>query len=169
MYEVFGKARPRSEHSAATTQATFLRQGMRKFELIDLDEAAARKLCNSKDRFKQARIESTRAFKNEALETSDRILAMQYRVMATILEAADNPEDAISPCRVCLKELNSLSAVQSSFNLQLKKGIQTFKGLFGKDKCWKIISSVCHVNRQCHLRCHADGRKRRIFLDVAYC
>ena len=26
LYEVFGKARPRSEHSAATTQATFLRQ-----------------------------------------------------------------------------------------------------------------------------------------------
>jgi len=30
---------------------------------------------------------------------------MQYRVMATILETVDNPEHAIEPCRVCLKEL----------------------------------------------------------------
>ena len=152
LYEVFGKGRPRREQGAATTQAACdesfsFAKGMRKLELIDLDEAAARKLYNSKDRIKQARIEATRAFKNEALETSDRILAMQYRVMATILKALDNPEDAIAPCRVCLKELNSLSAVQSSFNVQLKKGIQAVKGLFGKDKRRKIISSVCHVNR----------------------
>ena len=151
LYEVFGKARPRSEHGANTTQACYeafsFAKGMRKLELTDLDEAAARKLYNSKDRFKQARIEATRAFKNEALETADRILAMQYRVMATILETVDNPEDAVAPCRVCLKELNSLSAVQSSFNVQLKKGIQAVKGLFGKDKRGKIISSVCHVNR----------------------
>ena len=152
LYEVFGKARSRSEHSAATTQAACaeafsLAKGMRKLELTDLDDAAARKLCNSKDRFKQARIEATRAFKNEALEVSDRILAMQYRVMATILETVDNPEDALAPCRVCLKELNSLSAVQNSFNVQLKKGIQAVKGLFGKDKRRNIISSVCLVNR----------------------
>ena len=122
-------------------------EGMRKLELTDLDEAAVGELCNSKDRFKQARIEATRAFKNEALETSDRILAMQYRVVATILETVDNPEDAKAPCRVCLKELNSLPAVQNNFNVQLKKGIQAVKGLFGKDKRRKIISSVYHVNR----------------------
>ena len=152
LYEVFGEARPRSEHGAATIQAACdeavsLATGMRRLELTGLNEAAARKLCNSKDRFKQARIEATRAFKNEALKTSDRILAMQYRVMATILETVDNPEDALAPCRVCLKELNSLSAVQNNFNVQLKKGIQAVKGLFGKDKRRKIISSVCHVNR----------------------
>ena len=67
--------------------------------------------------------------------------------MATILETVDNPEDAIEPCRVCLKDLNSLSAVQNSFKVQLKKGIQTLKGLVGKDERRKIISSVCHVNR----------------------
>ena len=152
LYEVFGEARPRSEHGAATIQAACdeavsLATGMRRLELTGLNEAAARKLCNSKDRFKQARIEATRAFKNEALEMSDRILAMQYRVMATILETVDNPEDAIAPCTVCLKELNSLSAVQNSFNVQLKKGIQAVKGLFSKDKRKRIISCVYHVNR----------------------
>ena len=143
-------------------------EGMRKLELTDLDEAAVGELCNSKDRFKQARIEATRAFKNEALETSDRILAMQYRVVATILETVDNPEDAKAPCRVCLKELNSLPAVQNNFNVQLKKGIQAVKGLFGKDKRRKIHFK-CLPRESCHLRCHADCQKRCIFLDLAYC
>ena len=152
LYEVFDKARTRSEQDATTTEAACeeafsLTEGIRKLEVTDLDEATVRKLCNSKDRFKQARIEATRAFKNEALKTSDRILAMQYRVMATVLETVDNPEDAIAPCRVCLKELNSLSAVQNSFDVQLKKGIQTVRGMFGKEERRKIISNVCLVNR----------------------
>ena len=72
---------------------------------------------------------------------------MQYRVMATILETVDSPADAVAPCRVCIKELNSLSAVRNSFDVQLKKGIQAVRGLLSKDERRKIISSVCHVNR----------------------
>ncbi len=152
LYEVFDKTRSRSEYSAVTTQAACaeafsLAEGMRSLELTNLDESAARALSNAKERFKDARREATRAFKNEALEISDRILAMQYRVMATILETVDNPADAVAPCRVCIKELNSLSAVQNTFNVQLKKGIQAVRGLFGKDERGKIIASVCHVNR----------------------
>jgi len=48
---------------------------------------------------------------------------------------------------VCVKELNSLSAVQKNFDVQLKKGLQAAMSLFGKDERGKIISSVCHVNR----------------------
>ena len=152
LYEVFEGARSRSECDAATTQAACaeaisLAKGMRNLELTDLDESATRALSNAKDRFKDARRKATEAFKNEALATSDRILAMQYRVMATILETLDNPKDAVAPCRVCIKELNSLSAVQNSFNVELKKGIYAVRGLFGKDERRKIISSVCHVNR----------------------
>ena len=72
---------------------------------------------------------------------------MQYRVMATILEAIDNPEDAIAPCRVCVEELNSLSAVQSSFDVQFTKRLRGLCGLVGKHERRRIISSVCHVNR----------------------
>ena len=154
LYEVFDKARSRSEYGAETTQAASaeaisLAKGMRTLELTDLDDSATRALSNAKKRFEDCRREATRAFKNEALETSDRILAMEYRVMATILETVDNPADAVAPCRVCIKELNSLSAVQNSFDAQLKKGIgiQAVKGLFGKDERRKIISDVCHVNR----------------------
>ena len=153
LYKVFEEARTTSEHDAATTQTTVcgeaisLAKRMKKLELTDLDEEARRALASAKKRFKDSRRKATEAFGNEALETSDRILAMQYRVMATILETVDNFEDAIEPCRVCLKDLNSLSAVQNSFDVQLKKGIQALKGLVGKDERRKIISSVCHVNR----------------------
>ena len=115
-------------------------------ELIDLDESATRALSDAKRRFEDSQRKATEAFSNEALETSDRILAMQYRVMATILEKLDNPEDAIAPCRVCVEELNSLSAVQNSFDVQLKKGLGGVWGLFGKHERRQIISSVCYVN-----------------------
>ncbi|KAL9970633.1 hypothetical protein ACROYT_G023043 [Oculina patagonica] len=114
------------------------------YEVFDKGESAARLLTNAKERFKDSRKEATRAFENEALETSDRILAMKYRVMATILETVDNPTDALAPCRLCIKELNCLPAVQNSFDVQLKKGL---KGLFSKEQRRKIIFSVCHVNR----------------------
>ena len=148
LYNVLDKGAPRSEHGVSTTHAGVEAcSRIRKLKITDPDEAAKRALSNAKKRFEDSRRKATEAFNNEALKTSDRILAMQYRVMATILETVDNPEDAIEPCRVCLKDLNSLAAVQNSFNVQFKKGIQALKGLVGKDERGKIISSVCHVNR----------------------
>ena len=152
LYDFFVKARSRSEHSAATTQAACdeafsLAIRMGTLELTDLDRSAVEALSKAKKRFEDSRRKATEAFKNEALATSDRILAMQYRVMATILETVDNPEHAIAPCRVCVKELNSLSAVQKNFDVQLKKGLQAAMSLFGKDERGKIISGVCHANR----------------------
>ena len=152
MYEVFDRVKSRNERGAATTQVarddTFsLVEGITRLELTDLDESATRTLSNAKKRFRYARTEATLAFKNEGLETSDRILAMKYRVMATILETVDNPADAVAPCGVCVKELNSLSAVQNSFDVQLKTGIRKVRGLFGKEERREIIFNVCHVNR----------------------
>jgi len=148
LYEVFNKARFRNEHGAATTQAACdeafsLVKAMRKLELTDLDKSATRALSDAKERFKDARREATRAFANNALETADRFLAMQYRVMATILEKLDNPEDALAPCRKCIEELHRLSAVQECFNVELAKGL---RARFGKDERRKIIADVSHVN-----------------------
>ena len=154
LYEVFNKARIRNdEYGAATAQvacaeAVTLAEDMTMLDFTDLDESAKKKLSSAKERFKHAREKALDAFNNEALKTSDRTLAMQYRVMATILETVDNPEGALTPCRVCIEELNSLSTVQSSFDVQFKKGIQAaVRSLVGKDERRKIISSVCHVNR----------------------
>ena len=151
LYNVLDKAKSRSEHGAATThvgeEALSVAEQMRKLKIAEMDESALEVLSMAKNRFKDSRRKATEAFANEALEVTDRIIAMQYRVMATILETVDKLEHAIEPCRVCLKELNSLSEVQNSFDVQLKKGILALKGLVGKDERRKIISSVCHVNR----------------------
>ena len=152
LYEVFDIVKSRNECGAATAQAACdeafsLVEGITRLELTGLDESATRKLSTAKERFKDARREATRAFKNEGLKTYDRILAMKYRVMATILETVDNPTDAVAPCGVYVKELNSLSAVQKSFEVQLKTGIQKVWGLFGKEERREIIFNVCRVNR----------------------
>ena len=152
LYEVFNIANARSVCGAVTAQAACneafpLIEGIRRLEITGLDESATRKLSTAKERFKDARRKATEAFQNEGLKTSDRILAMKYRVMATILETVDNPADAVGPCGVCVKELNSLPAVQNNFDVQLKTGIQAVRGWFGQEERREVISSVCHVNR----------------------
>ena len=150
---MFDKARRRREHGTtkeeaaagtASAEAVFLAKGMRRLELNDLDESALKVLSNSKKRFEETRRKATEAFANEALELSDRVLAMQYRVMATILETVDDPEIALAACRVCIEELHSLSAVKECFTVELKRG---FWARFSKDERRAIISATCHVNR----------------------
>ena len=87
-----------------------------------------------------------RAFSNEALELPDRLLAMQYRLMATILETVDNPSDALAACRVCLDELHQVPAVKEYFKVELEEGLR-LRALFNKDERRQIIFSVCHANR----------------------
>ena len=129
---------------SASAEAISLAKGMRKLELTGLDGSAARALANAKERFKDARRKATEAFANEALELSDRVLAMQYRVMATILETVDNAEIALAPCRVCIEDLHSLPAVKECFTVEIQSG---FWARFGKDERRAIISATCHVNR----------------------
>ena len=109
-----------------------------------MDETATRLLSAAKGRFKEARREATKAFNNEALELPDRLLAMQYRLMATILETIDNPEDCLRPCKVCIEELQDVSGVKECFKVELKKGLWA---RLGKDERRKIISTVCSFNR----------------------
>ena len=52
-------------------------------------------ISDAKSRFKDARRKATEAFSNEALSTSDRLLAMQFRVISTSLGKIDVPADAL--------------------------------------------------------------------------
>ncbi|CAH3134213.1 unnamed protein product [Porites lobata] len=149
LYEVFESARGSSEHKTVTEQpasveAFPLAREMRKLELTSMDERATRLLSTAKERFKEARREATKAFNNEALELPDRLSAMQYRLMATILETVDNPKDCLRPCKVCIEDLHDLSGVKECFKVELKKG---FWARLGKDERRKIISTVCFFNR----------------------
>ena len=151
LYEVFAKVRfssqvgPTSQAGQfSSTEASSLSKRLRRLELADLNESASRALANAKERFKDARREATKAFANQALELSDRVLAMQYRVMAIILETIDNPDDALPACRVCIEELHNLSAVKECFKVEFEKGL---RARLGKDDRRAIVSTVCQVNR----------------------
>ena len=152
LYEVFESARPSSEHRPITAAATAsveqfdIAKEIRKLDLSSLDESATRKLGRAKKRFEEARLEAMRAFSNEALELPDRLLAMQYRLMATILETVDNPTDALAACRVCLDELHQVPAVKEYFKVELEEGLR-LRARFNKDERRQIIFSVCHANR----------------------
>ena len=149
LYEVFEETRSRSEYGADTAQAACadvfsLTEGMKHLKPT---KSATRQLANAKTRFERARERATDAFSNKALSPNDRILAMQYLVMATVLETIDHPENAVAPCKVCIEELNSLPVVQRSFKEQLRTGFTAVKSLFNKEERRKVISDVCLVNR----------------------
>lgn len=113
-------------------------------DMDSLDATAKRALADAKKRFDEARVKATEAFNNVALRASDRVLAMQYRVMSTILEKIDNPKEAIDPCKLCLEELQSMPAVNKSFLVQ-RTG--SFLSLFNKEERAQITQSVREVNR----------------------
>ena len=149
LYEVFEETRSRCEYGAEAAQAACavtvsLTEEMKHLKLT---ESATRKLADAKKRFENAREKARDAFCNEALSPNDRILSMQYRVMATVLEKIDHPEDVLAPCKVCIEELNSLPVVQRSLREQLKTGFRAVKSLFNKEERRKVISGVCLVNR----------------------
>ena len=152
LYEVFESARPSSENRAIEAAATAcveqfdIAKEMRKLQLTALDESATRKLSTAKETFGEARLEAIKAFSNEALELPDRLLAMQYRLMATILRTIDNPTDALAACRVCLDELHQVPAVKEYFKVELEEGLR-LRARFNKDERRQIIFSVCHANR----------------------
>ncbi|XP_073235737.1 uncharacterized protein [Porites lutea] len=150
LYDVFESARPSTELRAIEAAATAsveqfdIAKAMRKLDLSALDEPSTRKLTKAKKRFEEARLGATNAFSNEALELPDRLLAMQYRVMATILETIDNPEDCLPACKVCIEDLQDVSGVKECFKVELRKGLWA---RFGKEERRKIISTVCFFNR----------------------
>ena len=151
LYDVFESARPSREHrpiaaaaATACVEQFDIAKEMTKLDLSALDEPSTRKLTKAKKRFEEARQGATHAFSNEALELPDRLLAMQYRVMATILETIDNPEDCLPACKVCIEELQDVAAVKECFKVELKKG---FWARLDKEKRRKIISTVCFFNR----------------------
>lgn len=142
IFDALQSTAPPSPDSEAETFCFAL--AMRNLELEYLDESAIALLSNARKRFKDARRKATEAFSDEALKTSDRIAAMEYRILATVLEAAENPTAALPSCKMCIQRLNSLPAVRSSFSVALRKGLL---GRLSKDERMEIIASVCRLNR----------------------
>ena len=133
-----------SGSSEASVKTVSLAEKMRSLQLTDRDSSSGRALNHAKEKFKEAQKKAIEAFCNEALSTSDRILAMQYRIMATILEKVDCLTDALPACRLCLEELHSMPAVKKSLDVHLQQG---FKSMFNKAEREDTIRSVCRINR----------------------
>ena len=133
-----------SPPSNAEAETISLAKMMKNWEVCDSDESTTNVLCNAKKRFEDARRKATDAFNDEALKPSDRVMAMGYRVMATILEMVENPSAALPACTLCIERLHSLPAVQSCFTVEFKKG---FRGCFSKDERREIVLAVCRLNR----------------------
>ena len=120
-----------SSSTTATVKTVALAAEMTNMELTEFIETTKRALSEAKERFKLTREEATRAFNTEALSTSDRITAIRYRAMATMLESAVETvvtasdlsslsvkrllENALPECKQCLQKLHSLPDVQRNF------------------------------------------------------
>ena len=155
-----------------------------KFEKMDFNETMKNNFFQAKKRFEMAREKATEASNNEALKIFDRITAIRYRVMATILESVVETvgtagdmsvsslktalKNALPECEECLHKLHSLPAVQDNFKVELGEGLLNVRGRYGKDERRKIISTVCQVNRAIYNATRAVGRDALVwpFVDT---
>ena len=167
--------------STPTVNTLAIATEMGKMELTELNEKTKRALSHAKKRFEMSREEATRAFNNESLSTLDRIKAIRYRAMATMLESAVETvgiaadlsslsvksalENALPECEQCLQKLNSLPDVQNNFKVELEKGLLNIRGRFGRDERREIISAVCQVNRAIYDATQAAGKNG----DILHC
>jgi hypothetical protein len=98
---------------------------------------------SAKERFKDARKEATHAFCNEALNIQDRIFAAKLRVVSEILECLDNPDTAVTSCRLFLEKVHDLPAVREIFSVYLGGGV---KSIFSKAERVENVKSVMMIN-----------------------
>lgn len=157
-----------------------------KSENIDFDETTKLTFFEAEKRFQLAREMATKAFNNEALKIFDRITAIRYRIMATMLGSVAKTagtigdlssssakialENALPECYQCLQKLHSVRVVQSCFEVQMtKKGVLNLRGLFGTDERREIISSVCEVNRAIYNVTQEVGKEAHAWVWPCVC
>ena len=99
----------------------------------------------AKDFLKKAAESATKAFSNEALDVYDRVLAMKFRVAATMLEFIDIPEVAVVLCKNYLEQLNGLPEVREVFSVRF--GGFNLRRMFCEMRREALISSVVSINR----------------------
>jgi len=101
---------------------------------------------DSKERFKDARREAVLALSNTALETKDSVLAMYIKVMAQLLEGADDPTKALLFCKGYIEDMHGMKTIKANFKTEFKEISK--KNLKRPNETRRnIISYVYHVNR----------------------
>ena len=170
-----------SEHDLEEAmKAVSVAAEIRKLEEMDFNETVKNNFFQAKKRFEMAREKATEASNNEALKIFDRITAIRYRVMATVLESVVETvgttgdmspsslkialKNALPECEECLQKLHSLPAVQDNFKVELEKAVLNVRGRYGKDERRMIISTVCQVNRAIYNATQAVGRDLHVLV-----
>ena len=112
-----------------------------------LKNTSSNRFVSAKECFKAAREEATRAFCNEALKLTDRVMAAKLRVVCKILECLQDTKAAASGCMLFLKELNYLPGIGETFSTYFKYTFSTyFKSKFYKDSRLQDVKSVLSLN-----------------------
>ena len=73
------------------------------------------RFVSAKTSFENAYTKATEAFNNEALSTTERILATKLRVVSKLLQCLDDPDMAIAFCKLYLQQLHELPAVRKRY------------------------------------------------------
>lgn len=144
---------------SSTAGLTTVADRMKNLTLTDSDESTKEVLSDAKKRFEDAPKKATDAFSNASLRPADRVLAMQYRIMATLLEKVDNPAAALTTCKLCLEQVHSMTLVRKSVKVELKK---CFKSFLSRDERREIISAVCHINHVVHVIAQMVGDHKAV-------
>ena len=100
-------------------------------------------LASTEKYFTAAREEATRAFWNEALSVTDRVMAEKIRVVSKVLECLQDTKVAAAGCMQFLRELHDLPAIGETFSTYFKGGI---KSRFYKDSRLENVKSVLSLN-----------------------
>lgn len=123
---------------------SFLTGKMKNLQISNLVDAKKEALFEAKKRLREARVHATKAFSNKALTLVDRVLAMNVRLIATILEKVENPLIVLPVCRSCLEELHLMPEVEKNVLVEVTGGV---KAKISKEERRQIISTVCQINR----------------------
>ena len=144
--EAEGSLQSDSHTSAAYLSCitSFLIGKMKNLQISNLVDAKKEALFEANKRFSEARVHATKAFSNKALTLVDRVLAMNVRLIATILEKVENPLIVLPVCRSCLEELHLMPEVEKNFFVEVTGGV---RAKISKEERRQIISTVCQINR----------------------
>ena len=113
-------------------------------QISNLEESEKKTLSQARKYFTKAREEATKASGNDTLHLPERVLAMNVRLTAAILENDGNLSIVSPTCLSCLEDLHGMPEVRKNFSVALEGGIRA-KPL--KEERRQIISAVCRINR----------------------
>ena len=116
----------------------------REEDIANFSQATVNLSPDSKKRFKDARKHAVLALSNTALQTKHSVLAMYVKVMAQLLEGADDPTRALLFCKRYLEDMHNMKTIIANFETEVKN--TPTKRLRKVDRR-RIISYVCHMNR----------------------